>query len=492
VPVLDGISNPDGDGNYTVSWSAASGATSYTLEEDDNETFSSPESVYSGPDTATDIADQGMGTYFYRVMASNAIGDSDWSNTESVTVTPPSAPVLDSISNPDGDGNYTVSWSAVSGATGYTLEEDDSCSFASPDSVYSGPDTSWQATDQAVGTYCYRVRASNTGGSSDWSNAESTTVTQGPTYDWTLLTTTITETLEAVFFVDTQNGWVAGEDGAIFHTIDGGQSWQRQDSGTTEDLRAIYFTDASRGWAAGRKSTIVRTIDGGQTWESQLSPIVLDALTLGAIHFADANHGWIVGGYYSCSGVFPNIRCTARGRVFGSEDGGESWSHIDSISTYPNDVYFADDQTGWLVGSRPEPITGLLPDPKVYVSLNGGDDWTSQSIPLSDFGELNGVTFADANTGWAVGDSGWILNTADGGSVWSQQTSGVTSSLDAVQFLSSVTGWIVGPILHTADGGAIWATQSADPACTGLRDLHFVDVDHGWAVGTDGTVCRYQ
>jgi hypothetical protein len=89
APVLDEISNPGGDYNYTVSWSAVDRATSYTLEEDDNETFSSPATAYSGPDTSAAVSVGDVGTYYYRVKASNAYGESDWSNIESVVVTVP-------------------------------------------------------------------------------------------------------------------------------------------------------------------------------------------------------------------------------------------------------------------------------------------------------------------------------------------------------------------------------------------------------------------
>ena len=106
--------------------------------------------------------------------------------------------------------------------------------------------------------------------------------------------------------------------------------------------------------------------------------------------------------------------------------------------------------------------------------------------------DLWGVTFVDANTGWAVGDDGVILHTTNGGALWSQQESGVTSSLYAVQFVSPTTGWIVEPILHTTDGGENWNSQTAEPCCTGLRDLYFVDIDHGWAVGPNGVVCKYH
>jgi hypothetical protein len=93
----------------------------------------------------------------------------------------PSAPVLDPIDNPDGDGSYTVSWGSVSGATEYVLQEDDNDSFASPTEVYRGPSTSTTITGRDVGTYYYRVQATNSFGSSPWSNVVSVQVTQSPT-----------------------------------------------------------------------------------------------------------------------------------------------------------------------------------------------------------------------------------------------------------------------------------------------------------------------
>ena len=88
----------------------------------------------------------------------------------------PAAPVLNAIENSDGDGNYTLSWNASTNATSYTLQEDDNAAFSSPETRYSGPGTSWNATGKAAGTYYYRVQASNTWGASGWSNAASVIV----------------------------------------------------------------------------------------------------------------------------------------------------------------------------------------------------------------------------------------------------------------------------------------------------------------------------
>jgi sugar lactone lactonase YvrE len=87
------------------------------------------------------------------------------------------APVLLPIDNPAGDGNYLVAWSTVTGATGYTLEEDDSPSFVSPTTVrYSGPAISCTVTDQVAGDWYYRVRAANDAGHSTWSSIQSVEV----------------------------------------------------------------------------------------------------------------------------------------------------------------------------------------------------------------------------------------------------------------------------------------------------------------------------
>jgi hypothetical protein len=89
TPTLYSISNPDGDGNYTVSWSTAELASTYELQEDDNSTFSSPAVVYSGSGTSKYISGKTPATYYYRVRGCNSYGCGSWSQTRSVLVEPP-------------------------------------------------------------------------------------------------------------------------------------------------------------------------------------------------------------------------------------------------------------------------------------------------------------------------------------------------------------------------------------------------------------------
>ena len=87
TPVLNPISNQDGNGSYSVSWSSSEGASTYLLQEDDNANFSSPMDLYEGSSTSKEISGRDIGTYHYRVMATNSYASSGWSNVESVAVT---------------------------------------------------------------------------------------------------------------------------------------------------------------------------------------------------------------------------------------------------------------------------------------------------------------------------------------------------------------------------------------------------------------------
>jgi len=79
------------------------------------------------------------------------------------------------------------------------------------------------------------------------------------------------------------------------------------------------------------------------------------------------------------------------------------------------------------------------------------------------------ITFADVNTGWAVGNTGVIVKTTNGGNSWVQQNSGTTTNLFSVSFLNENTGWVAGGdvnlftfshvfVLGTTNGGSSWDT----------------------------------
>ncbi len=124
-------------------------------------------------------------------------------------------------------------------------------------------------------------------------------------------------------------------------------------------------------------------------------------------------------------------------------------------------------------------------------TTDGGISWTSYDDPelLGKLG-LWGMDFADELNGWAAGDGGAIVHTADGGVTWKRQTSGVPHILMDVDFVDNLQGWVVGfdrstgssVVLSTLDGGATWNEQARIPS-EGIRALFVLDAEHAWAVG---------
>jgi len=92
-PVLNGITvNPATPSNYTVSWNAVANATSYTLQQSTNSSFTSPTTVAQGNVLSQSFVNQPNGTYYYRVFASDSSGNSPFSNVQSVTINVPIPP----------------------------------------------------------------------------------------------------------------------------------------------------------------------------------------------------------------------------------------------------------------------------------------------------------------------------------------------------------------------------------------------------------------
>ena len=71
---------------YTVTWRRVFSADTYTLQEDDNSAFSTPEMVYTGSDTAKSFTGKAAGaSYYYRLCATNDYGNSKWSSPHFVS-----------------------------------------------------------------------------------------------------------------------------------------------------------------------------------------------------------------------------------------------------------------------------------------------------------------------------------------------------------------------------------------------------------------------
>ena len=148
-----------------------------------------------------------------------------------------------------------------------------------------------------------------------------------------------------VYFIDQNTGWVAGRNGYITKSTDGGESWNELTSGVSSYLQSIFFINSSVGWAVGHDDEdigiIIKTTDGGESWHQVNHP---QTFSLHSIQFVNENIGW------ACGSKVENLE--ERGVILYTNDGGENWSEqyvCDKLSTLYS-LFFIDEFTGWAVG----------------------------------------------------------------------------------------------------------------------------------------------
>lgn len=131
-----------------------------------------------------------------------------------------------------------------------------------------------------------------------------------------------------------------------------------------------------------------------------------------------------------------------------------SWAPVPGLtgvtsSETNTDMYFIDNQTGWLVGNN-----------FIKKTTDGGVTWTTQLTGFSKM--LQGVYFRSATHGWAVGANNAFFYTTDGGVNWNSVTiPGFSASMESyydVYFTSNTVGYMVGLnfFYKSTDGGLTW------------------------------------
>jgi photosystem II stability/assembly factor-like uncharacterized protein len=153
-----------------------------------------------------------------------------------------------------------------------------------------------------------------------------------------------------------------------------------------------------------------------------------------------------------------------------------SWSIKTFGSGTCYDVIFPDTAYGWAVGDSG----------KIMRSTNGGLSWTSQASPTVK--TLFGVYFLNRNTGFAVGAAGTVLKTTNGGTNWIAHATTDVIPWKRVYFSDTQTGWLLSDtvsskIHYTTDGGSSW-NQIGPQIAPGIptADMSFSSGTNGWIV----------
>jgi fibronectin type 3 domain-containing protein/regulation of enolase protein 1 (concanavalin A-like superfamily) len=174
-PSPGGLAATAGNNQVALSWSAASGATSYNLKR--ATVSGGPYLTIASPATTsyTDPTSFNGTTYYYVVSAVNAGGES--ANSGQVAATPqvPVPPTPTGLAAAAGNNQVALTWNVSSGATSYNVGR--STTSGSGYATIASPATaSYTDTTAANGTtYYYVVSAMNAGGTSANSSQVSAT-----------------------------------------------------------------------------------------------------------------------------------------------------------------------------------------------------------------------------------------------------------------------------------------------------------------------------
>ncbi len=359
----------------------------------------------------------------------------------------------------------------------------------------------WQEIDSGVGVDIFSIHFGD--GFGLFGGAKGVIATSTDGQSWTLRTSVVQDVrdVHGVFAAGADNSWAVGaqKDGGargwfITHSSDGvGFSPVAGDYGAHPLLQDVATPDKDVAYVAGFDGAIGKTVDGGETWSWQhFQSKYENAADITAISCPTVASCWIAGHVYQNPGF-----------VYVTHDGGQSWI-FQSRNDYSNwpwmyDIEMLDAQNGHAAAN-----------PDMFHTSDGGVTWQKSAV----VGHTANVDIAMASQyeGWTAQRNLGHRYTTSAGQKWerympySEQANiyffGV-DTLDVNQDGGLDMGWLVGcqgPLVNEqcpAHSGVIFYAvghqdpgqqQLLPPDTPPLHTITMLDDRHGWVGGADGTL----
>ena len=235
---------------------------------------------------------------------------------------------------------------------------------------------------------------------------------------------------------DKNNIFFSGDMGVVYHTRNGGQSWNIVPG--MDNIRFIKFdpNNSNTIWAGGG-SGLYKSIDGGISWNHTLN-LRNYAASLGTVAIDPTDSNII----YAAEGFVSNIKISwVRGKVWKSVDGGSTWRELtrpggvlgtDGIYNRNYSTMIIDPNSTYIAGNGHVRIY-LAGRDGIFKSEDGGDSWSE--ITFFDAGQGANMVLVDKNghsTLFAsvipmLGHSKkGVYRSDDNGASWSAKNSGLS------------------------------------------------------------------
>ncbi|MFH1525939.1 MAG: YCF48-related protein [Bacteroidota bacterium] len=288
---------------------------------------------------------------------------------------------------------------------------------------------------------------------------------------WTELETGLADgSFEDIVFVDSQNGFIGGNDGKAFliKTTDGGNSWNKvQIPQLSGQATALDFNGKQKGWLITSSGELIRTTNGGLNWS--LSFVTSNYIS--DINFKSDNYGVIVG---------------EKGTVLVSADSGKSWTNKHPLGVQEPKFLSFDNYVNGIF------IIAVGTNGEISRTVDGGNLWTRMDANLFP-SKVEDIQYLDANIGfihaaeyYGENDIG-IFKTTNGGSTWNPSVSGISGYVADIEIVSSQLAFAISDysanhkFFKSTTNGDNWSLlYEFNKPCS---KIYFLNESLGWALG---------
>ncbi len=269
-------------------------------------------------------------------------------------------------------------------------------------------------------------------------------------------------------------------------------SWRNVSPAGAADrqFRGLAAVSSTVAWLAGTEGTVLRTVDGGRSWVDVSPPGLPAGLQFRDVEALDARRA-----------VALTIGTGTDSRIYRTVDGGRTWT-LGFVNNEPTAFYdcmaFFSPSEGIALS---DPVGGRF---RIARTTDGGLHWSVQSnagMPAALAGE-----FAFAASGTCLVTSGsreaWIasgggatsrvFHSTDRGRTWSVSSTPVPSAAAAGIFSLAVRPFSVTVPGATASGTAVVAVGGDFTAPTGRSRISAVSVDSRRWLSSPGTPAGYR
>ena len=310
-----------------------------------------------------------------------------------------------------------------------------------------------------------------------------------------------------ITFINEMEGWYVNGYGSIYHTKNGGTTWEKQLEMKGTFFRCIAFVDSLCGFA-GTVGTdyfpnvtdtipLYRTIDGGKTWSpvSYTGPYVKGLCALEIVKEQFINHGKTD---YKIH-IYGVGRVGSPANMMVSHDGGLTWSSnsMNKDCKMLFDIKMLDKNNGFVCAASDEDIEKS--NALILKTIDGGKTWKKVYQSNRPYETTWKTSFPSDKVGYvtiqsynpdSLAKQQRVAKTIDGGETWKEISlvEDANAREFGIGFIDENHGFVgtMNSGYETKDGGLTWTPINLGKACNKIRIYKNANGKiYGYAIGVD-------